>query len=217
MPEDPSKIPSQELERQFNMLREITLKPVSSLPDGYGLRVRELKEEKVEGSMIESEESLSVLNDDVKKAAQKFNEAQDELKNYVKQLEKELKEKVEKKQASIKEAEVEYEAAKASVETVESARTVCEHFDSLLTNTDKCFVEMKDAFQSCRGCMSDLMKAWCSSARRCLKSWLQAKSCLRRSSRRQGLQLQQASVNRDRMNQRLNRRRRRLEMAPEKR
>eukprot|EP00439_Symbiodinium_sp_Y106_P003787 s161_g1.t1 len=150
MPEDPSKIqialPSQELERQFNMLREITLKPVSSLPDGYGLRVRELKEEKVEGSVIESEESLSVLNDDVKKAAQKFNEAQDELKNYVKQLEKELKEKVEKKQASIKEAEVEYEAAKASVETVESARTVCEHFDSLLTNTDKCFVEMKDAF-----------------------------------------------------------------------
>ena len=93
MPEDPSKIPSQELERQFNMLREITLKPVSSLPDGYGLRVRELKEEKVEGSVIESEESLSVLNDDVKKAAQKFNEAQDELKNYVKQLEKELKEK----------------------------------------------------------------------------------------------------------------------------
>ena len=74
VPEEPQKIrvalPSQDLERQFNLLREITLKPVSSLPDGYGLRVRELKE-RVEGSVIESEESLSILNDDVKKAAKK--------------------------------------------------------------------------------------------------------------------------------------------------
>ena len=57
VPEDPQKIrvalPSQDLERQFNLLREITLKPVSSLPDGYGLRVRELKE-RVEESVIES-------------------------------------------------------------------------------------------------------------------------------------------------------------------
>ena len=78
VPEEPQKIrvglPSQDLERQFNLLREITLKPVSSLPDGYGLRVRELKE-RVEESVIESEESLSILNDDVKKAAKRVSEA----------------------------------------------------------------------------------------------------------------------------------------------
>ena len=147
--EDPQKIrvslPSQELERQFNMLREITLKPVSSLPDGYGLRVRELKE-RVEGSVIESEESLSILNDDAKKAAQRVSEAQEELKSSVKKLEKELKEKVQQKQVSIKEAETEYEAAKAKVEAVEVAKMACEHFGSLLTNTDISLGEMKDAF-----------------------------------------------------------------------
>ena len=101
MTEDPrlveKALPSQELERQFSMLREITLKPISSLPDGYGLRVRELKE-KVEGSVIDADESLSVLKDDMNKAAQNFNDKQAELKDYVKLLEKELQEKVEKKQ-----------------------------------------------------------------------------------------------------------------------
>ena len=56
VPEEPQKIrvglPSQDLERQFNLLREITLKPVSSLPDGYGLRVRELKERVEENSRV---------------------------------------------------------------------------------------------------------------------------------------------------------------------
>ena len=147
--EDPQKIrvalPSQELERKFNLLREITLKPVSSLPDGYGLRVRELKE-RVEGSVIESEESLSILNDDAKKAAKRVSEAQEELKSYVKELERELKEKVQQKQASIKEAETDYQAARANVEAVEVAKMACEHFGSLLTNTDICLGEMKDAF-----------------------------------------------------------------------
>ena len=149
VPEDPQKIrvalPSQDLERQFNLLREITLKPVSSLPDGYGLRVRELKE-RVEESVIESEESLSILNDDVKKAVKRVSEAQEELKSYVKELERELKEKVQQKQASIKEAETDYQAARANVEAVEVAKMACEHFGSLLTNTDICLGEMKDAF-----------------------------------------------------------------------
>ena len=110
MTEDPrlveKALPSQELERQFSMLREITLKPISSLPDGYGLRVRELKE-RVEGSVIEADESLSVLKEDMSKAAQNFNDKQAELKDYVKLLEEELKKKVEQKQAAIKEAELE--------------------------------------------------------------------------------------------------------------
>ena len=149
MTEDPrlveKALPSQELERQFSMLREITLKPISSLPDGYGLRVRELKE-KVEGRVIEADESLSVLKDDMNKAAQNFNDKQAELKDCVKLFEKELQEEVEKKQNSIKEAELEFEAAKMSVETVENAKIASEHFSSLLTNTDICLVEMKDAF-----------------------------------------------------------------------
>ena len=149
VPEDPQKIrvglPSQDLERQFNLLREITLKPVSSLPDGYGLRVRELKE-RVEESVIESEESLSILNDDVKKAAKRVSEAQEELKSYVKELERELERKVQQKEASIKEAETDYQAARANVEAVEVAKMACEHFGSLLTNTDICLGEMKDAF-----------------------------------------------------------------------
>eukprot|EP00439_Symbiodinium_sp_Y106_P058835 s3594_g8.t1 len=148
MTEDPrlveKALPSQELERQFSMLREITLKPISSLPDGYGLRVRELKE-KVEGRVIEADESLSVLKDDMNKAAQNFNDKQAELKDCVKLFEKELQEEVEKKQNSIKEAELEFEAAKMSVETVENAKIASEHFSSLLTNTDICLVEMKDA------------------------------------------------------------------------
>ena len=75
-------LPSQEMERQFSMLREVTLKPVSSLPDGYGLRlrVRELKE-KVKESVMEADESLSVLKDDMNKAAKKFNDQQANLKN----------------------------------------------------------------------------------------------------------------------------------------
>ena len=117
VPEEPQKIrvglPSQDLERQFNLLREITLKPVSSLPDGYGLRVRELKE-RVEESVIESEESLSILNDDVKKAAKRVSEAQEELKSYVKELEKELERKVQQKEALIKEAEADNQAARAN-------------------------------------------------------------------------------------------------------
>ena len=117
VPEDPQKIrvglPSQDLERQFNLLREITLKPVSSLPGGYGLRVRELKE-RVEERGIESEESLSILNDDVKKAAKRVSEAQEELKSYVKELERELERKVQQKEASIKEAETDYQAARAN-------------------------------------------------------------------------------------------------------
>eukprot|EP00439_Symbiodinium_sp_Y106_P041985 s5452_g5.t1 len=163
--EDPQKIrvglPSQDLERQFKLLREITLKPVSSLPDGYGLRVRELKErveesvieseeslspvsslpdgyglrvrelkERVEESVIESEESLSILNDDVKKAAKRVSEAQEELKSYVKELERELERKVQQKEASIKEAEADYQAARANVEAVEVAKMACEHFGS---------------------------------------------------------------------------------------
>ena len=64
MKEDPKLVekalPSQEMERQFSMLREITLKPVSALPDGYGLQVRDLKV-KVEESVMEADESLSVL------------------------------------------------------------------------------------------------------------------------------------------------------------
>ena len=131
--EDPQKIrvglPSQDLERQFKLLREITLKPVSSLPDGYGLRVRELKE-RVEESVIESEESLSILNDDVKKAAKRVSEAQEELKSYVKELERELERKVQQKEASIKEAEADYQAARANVEAVEVAKMACEHFGS---------------------------------------------------------------------------------------
>ena len=131
--EDPQKIrvglPSQDLERQFKLLREITLKPVSSLPDGYGLRVRELKE-RVEESVIESEESLSILNDDVKKAAKRVSEAQEELKSYVKELERELERKVLQKEASIKEAEADYQAARANVEAVEVAKMACEHFGS---------------------------------------------------------------------------------------
>ena len=117
VPEEPQKIrvglPSQDLERQFNLLREITLKPVSSLPDGYGLRVRELKE-RVEESVIESEESLSILNDDVKKAAKRVSEAQEGLKSYVEELEKELERKVKQKEALIKEAETDYQAARAN-------------------------------------------------------------------------------------------------------
>ena len=149
VPEEPQKIrvglPSQDLERQFNLLREITLKPVSSLPDRYGLRVRELKE-RVEESVIESEESLSILNDDVKQAAKRVSEAQEELKSYVKELEKELERKVKQKEALIKEAETDYQAARANVEAVEVAKMACEHFGSLLTNTDICLGEMKDAF-----------------------------------------------------------------------
>ena len=86
MKEDPrlveKALPSQEMERQFSMLREVTLKPVSSLPDGYGLRlrVRELKE-KVKESVMEADESLSVLKDDMNKAAKKFNDQQANLKN----------------------------------------------------------------------------------------------------------------------------------------
>ena len=76
-------LPSQEMERQFSMLREVTLKPVSSLPDGYGLRVRELQE-KVEESVMEANESLSVLKDDMNKVAKKFNDQQGELEEYVK-------------------------------------------------------------------------------------------------------------------------------------
>ena len=84
MKEDPKLVekalPSQEMERQCSMLREVTLKPVSSLPDGYGLRVRELKE-KVGESVMEANESLSVLKDDMNKAAKKFNDQQANLKN----------------------------------------------------------------------------------------------------------------------------------------
>ena len=87
MKEDPKLVekalPSQEMERQFSMLREVTLKPISSLPDGYGLRVRDLKE-KVKESVIEADESLSVLKDDMNKAAKKFNDQQGELEEYVK-------------------------------------------------------------------------------------------------------------------------------------
>ena len=148
MKEDPKLVekalPSQEMERQFSMLREVTLKPVSSLPDGYGLRVRELKE-KVGESVMEANESLSVLKDDMNKAARKFNDQQGELEEYVKKLQKELQEKLEKKQEAIKEAQDEYESAKASVETVESAKIASEHFSSLLTNTEICLMEMKDA------------------------------------------------------------------------
>ena len=46
----------------------------------------------------------------------------------------------------IKEAQDEYEGAKASVETVESAKIASEHFSSLLTNTEICLMQMKDAF-----------------------------------------------------------------------
>ena len=46
----------------------------------------------------------------------------------------------------IKEAQDEYESAKASVETVESAKIASEHFSSLLTNTEICLMQMKDAF-----------------------------------------------------------------------
>eukprot|EP00439_Symbiodinium_sp_Y106_P083011 s122_g22.t2 len=120
MKEDPKLVekalPSQEMERQFSMLREITLKPVSALPDGYGLQVRDLKD-KVEESVMEADESLSVL-----------------------------KEKLEKKQGMIKEAQDEYESAKASVETVEAAKAASEHFGSLLANTEICLKEMKEAF-----------------------------------------------------------------------
>ena len=81
-------LPSQEMERQFSMLREVTLKPVSTLPDGYGLRVRDLKE-KVKESVLEADESLAVLKDDMNKAAKKFNDQQSELEEYVKKLPKE--------------------------------------------------------------------------------------------------------------------------------
>ena len=100
----------------------------------------------MEESVIESEESLSILNDDVKKAAKRVSEAQEELKSYVKELERELKEKVQQKEASIKEAETDYQAARANVEAAEVAKMACEHFGSLLTNTDICLGEMKDAF-----------------------------------------------------------------------
>ena len=133
------------MERQFSMLREVTLKPASALPDGYGLRVRELKE-KVDERVIEADESLSVLKDDMNKAAKKYNEQQSELEEYVKKLQKELQEKLEKKQEMIKEAQDEYESAKASVETVESAKAASEHFSSILVNTEFCLKEMKEAF-----------------------------------------------------------------------
>ena len=55
---------------------------------------------------------------------------------YVKELERRLKEKVQQKEASIKEAETDYQAARANVEAVEVAKMACEHFGSLLTNTD---------------------------------------------------------------------------------
>eukprot|EP00439_Symbiodinium_sp_Y106_P056968 s4869_g8.t1 len=149
MKEDPKLVekalPSQEMERQFSLLREITLKPVSALPDGYGLRVRDLKE-KVEESVMEADESLSVLKDDMNKAAKKFNEQQSELEEYVKKLQKELQEKLENKQGMIKEAQDEYESAKASVETVEAAKAASKHFGSLLANTEICLKEMKEAF-----------------------------------------------------------------------
>ena len=138
-------LPSQEMERQFSMLREVTLKPVSTLPDGYGLRVRDLKE-KVKESVLEADESLAVLKDDMNKAAKKFNDQQSELEEYVKKLPKELQEKLDKKQEAIKEAQEEYESAKASVETVEMAKIASEHFSSLLTNADICLMEMRDAF-----------------------------------------------------------------------
>ena len=129
MKEDPKLVekalPSQEMERQFSMLREVTRKPVSTLPDGYGLRVRDLKE-KVQERVIEADESLSVLKDDMNKAAKKFNEQQGELEEYVKKLQKELQEKLEKKQEAIKEAQDEYESAKASVETMEIAKIASE-------------------------------------------------------------------------------------------
>ena len=50
------------------------------------------------------------------------DEQQSELEEYVKKLQKELQEKLEKKQEMFKEAQDEYESAKASVETVESAK-----------------------------------------------------------------------------------------------
>ena len=64
----------------------------------------------------------------------------------MKKLQKELQEKLEKKQGMIKEAQDEYESAKASVETVEAAKAASEHFGSLLANTEICLKEMKEAF-----------------------------------------------------------------------
>ena len=64
----------------------------------------------------------------------------------MKKLQKELQEKLENKQGMIKEAQDEYESAKASVETVEAAKAASKHFGSLLANTEICLKEMKEAF-----------------------------------------------------------------------
>ena len=138
-------LPSQEMERQFGLLREMTMRPMSSLPDGYAPKIKELKQ-KVEDNILESEESLSVLREDMVEAEKQHKKQQSEMEEYEKSLQQELQEKLKEKKEMIKEAQDDYESTKASVEEVESSKAATEQFNTILSNTEFCLKEIAGIF-----------------------------------------------------------------------
>ena len=121
------------------------MRPMSSLPDGYALKIKELKQ-KVEDNVLESEESLVVLRADMVEAEKPYKKQQSEMEEYEKNLQQELQEKLKEKKEMIKEAQDDYESAKASVETVESSKAATEQFNTILGNTEFCLKEISGIF-----------------------------------------------------------------------
>ena len=118
---------------------------MNSLPNGYALKVKELKQ-KVEDQILEPEESLVMLREDVVEAEKRYMKQQSEMDEYEKKLQQELQEKLKEKKEKLKEAEDEYESARASMETVESSKAATEQFNTILVNTELCLKELSGIF-----------------------------------------------------------------------
>ena len=137
----PSMLGSQAFENKFVLVREMLLKPIPSFPDGFGLRMKNLREE-VSDHAQEMAESIETLKEDLSNAEAKLEEKRQEIKESEGEMMKEIK----RKEKELEEFKDDVKSPETSLENVEATKQASMNFVEVLKNTDICLAEVCAAF-----------------------------------------------------------------------
>eukprot|EP00439_Symbiodinium_sp_Y106_P027788 s2195_g3.t1 len=127
---------SQVMEREYVRCREMLMRPLKSVPQGYGKRIQDLKIQ-VNEHIAECIDSLSVMEEDLGNASSEVRKKKTEIKA----LEAKHKEELEMKRAELKLLVKEEEAAEKHRDDVVKSKEAAGFFNEIL---DTCECVMKE-------------------------------------------------------------------------